>query len=75
MIKCRDCQFRGENYLTALNGRGLYRFSFCQRLVHDCRIVDPDVERECEDFEEEVDDASTQEDASLSTKAAGDNEA
>lgn len=52
MVKCRDCKFREEDYLTALHGRGIYRFAYCQRLIHDCKVVEADVERECEDFEE-----------------------
>ena len=52
MVKCRDCKFRGEDYLTSLSGRGIYRFSYCQKLVHDCKVVDPDVGRECRDYEE-----------------------
>lgn len=50
MAKCRDCKFMEENYITALNGQGLFRFAYCQRLVHDCRVVEPDIERECEWF-------------------------
>lgn len=52
MVKCRDCQFREEDYMTSLQGRGLYRFSYCQVKVHDCKLVEPDIERECEDFKE-----------------------
>lgn len=37
--------------MTSLQGRGIYKFSYCQVLIHDCRVVDPDVERECEDYE------------------------
>jgi len=50
MVKCRDCKFREEDDLTSLSGRGIYRFSYCRKLVHNCRVVDPDVERQCEDF-------------------------
>jgi len=50
MVKCQDCEFRKEDYLTSLQGRGLYRFSYCQELVHDCKVVDPDVKRRCKVF-------------------------
>jgi len=52
MVKCRDCKFRGENYITAFDGKGLFRFSHCQRLIHDCFVVEPDMGRQCEDFKE-----------------------
>ena len=55
MVRCRDCKFCEEDWLTSLSGHGLYKFSYCQTLVHDCRVVEPDVERECEDFEEKPD--------------------
>jgi len=55
MVRCRDCEFMGEDYITSLSGRGIYRFSYCQRLVHDCKVVEPDIERECEDFGERED--------------------
>ena len=51
MVKCRDCKFRGENYITAFDGKGLFRFGYCQKLIHDCFIVEPDIERECGGFE------------------------
>jgi len=49
-IKCRDCKFKDEDWLTSLQGRGTYRFSYCARLPHDCKVIDPEVERECECF-------------------------
>ncbi len=52
VVKCLGCRFVGENYLTALNEQGIFRFSYCNRVVWDCRVVDPDIDRECGDFEE-----------------------
>jgi len=51
VAKCRDCRFAGEAYVSSYSGAGLYKFTYCQRLVHDCRLVEPDIERECEWFE------------------------
>ena len=45
--KCRDCRHFAEQYITSLHGEGLFRFGYCQRLVHDTPIVEPDIEREC----------------------------
>ena len=52
MVKCRDCKFYEENWLTSLRGIGLYKFGYCQRLVHACKLVEPDIERDCAEFEE-----------------------
>ena len=61
-MKCKDCKFKAEDYMTSYSGLGTYRFAFCSLVVYDLRIVDPDVERDCEAFqevvEEEVEDAS-----------------
>ena len=57
MVKCRDCSFRAEDYLTSFQGRGLYRFSYCGRLPHDTKMVEPDIDRKCKWFE--VSDAGT----------------
>lgn len=51
MVRCRDCKSREEDWLTSLSGHGLYRFSYCQRLVHDLRIVEPELKRKCTYFE------------------------
>lgn len=48
--KCRHCSYFAEHYITALDGQGLFRFGYCQRLVHDCKVVEPDIERKCEEF-------------------------
>lgn len=50
--KCRGCVHFAEQYITALRGEGLFRFGYCQRLVHDTPIVEPDIERECEWYED-----------------------
>lgn len=50
-MKCRDCKHRGENCITSQQGIGLFTFSYCERLPHDCKIVEPDIDRECEGFE------------------------
>ncbi len=49
--RCRDCRHFAEHYITGMQGQGLYRFGYCQKLFHDCRIVEPDIERRCKDFE------------------------
>lgn len=50
MVKCRDCRFCEEDYLTTPQGLGIYKFSFCRRLIHDCKLVEPEVGRECADY-------------------------
>jgi len=50
MIKCRDCKHHDENYITSLQGQGVFRFSFCNRLPHNMRIVEADVDRMCREF-------------------------
>lgn len=57
-MKCRDCKFEGENYITSLQGQGVYRFSYCGVKVYDLKIVDPDVDRKCGDFREKDGDKS-----------------
>lgn len=52
-VRCKECLFCEEQWLSGLHGQGLYKFSFCQRLLHDCKVVDADVVRECEWFEKE----------------------
>ena len=54
MIRCRDCIYQAEDWITGLNGHGLYRFNYCERLVHDLKIVEPEVERKCEGFRKKV---------------------
>lgn len=54
-VKCRGCAHFNENFMVSYQGQGLYRFGYCQLLIHDCKVVDPDVERQCNDFEEKVD--------------------
>ena len=53
-VKCRDCAHFRENFITGYQGQGLYRFGYCQLLIYDCKMVDPDVERQCNDFEKKV---------------------
>jgi len=56
-MKCKDCKFKAEDYMTSYSGLGTYMFAFCQLVIYDLRIVDPDVERDCVAFqqaEEEV---------------------
>ena len=55
MVKCRDCKFLEENFITSLQGQGIYRFGYCARVVYDCRMVEPDIDRECEWHEEKDD--------------------
>lgn len=38
--------------MTSLHSQGIYRFGYCQREVHDCKLVEPDIERPCGYFEE-----------------------
>ena len=49
---CKDCRFIGEDYLTSYSGIGTYRFAFCQLVIYALKLVDPDVERDCEAFQE-----------------------
>jgi len=70
MVKCRDCRFKDDNYITGIHGQGLYKFAYCQRLIHDCKVIDPDVERECEDFREKINENLPGEVTKSDTKAA-----
>lgn len=44
---CRDCRFFNNQYLTAYDGMGLYKFGYCLQMVTDRRVVDPDLPRKC----------------------------
>lgn len=48
---CRDCRHYAEQYFTGLHGQGLYKFGFCQVRLHDLKVVEPDIERLCGEFE------------------------
>jgi len=50
--RCRNCRHFAEHYITGLNDQGLFRLGYCQNRVYDCRLVEPDIERRCEWFEE-----------------------
>ena len=50
-VKCRDCLHFQENYITPIHGQGLYRLGYCQKEVHDCRTVEPDIKRKCRGYE------------------------
>ena len=49
--RCRNCRHFKEQYITSLHGQGLFRFGYCQQVIYDTRIVEPDIERECEWYE------------------------
>jgi len=49
--RCRDCHFCGEQWLSSPQGQGLYKFWFCEKLIYDLKVVEPDIERRCENFE------------------------
>lgn len=53
-MKCRDCAHKADDYLTAYDGRGLIQFSYCNFDVTSPKMVDPDVERECDRIPEKV---------------------
>ena len=53
-VKCCDCKFCEEDWLTSLNGHGLYKFNYCARLVHDLKVVEPEVKRKCGQFKKKV---------------------
>ncbi len=48
---CRDCRFCEDQWLVSLQGQGLYRFSYCANLVHDLRLIEPDLKRRCVSFD------------------------
>ena len=54
-MKCRDCKFKAEDYMTSYSSFGIYRFAFCQLVIYALKLVDPDVERDCETFQEKRD--------------------
>ncbi len=53
-MKCKDCQFENIDWMAAYDGRGLIEFSYCGKDITRGRLVDPDVERECDDGVEKV---------------------
>ncbi len=53
-MKCKDCQHRVIDWMTAYDGRGIIEFSYCGRNMATCKMVDPDVERECDSFPEKT---------------------
>lgn len=52
-VRCKECLFCEEQWLSGLHDQGLYRFWYCSYLIHDLKMVEPELERECEDFKEE----------------------
>ena len=51
-MKCRDCQLKITDFITVYDGRGMIEFSYCIRDIVAPKMVDPDVERDCEVFQE-----------------------
>ena len=51
-MKCCDCQLKMTDFMTCYDGRGIIEFSYCSRDITIGRMVDPDVERDCEVFQE-----------------------
>ena len=49
-MKCADCEHSNEDYISGYSGSGMYRFTYCGLLCYDLRMVDPNVERDCENF-------------------------
>ena len=49
-MKCSECKYKAVDFLTTYDGRCLTAFNYCNRDVCIGRLVDPDVERECDDF-------------------------
>lgn len=50
-MKCRDCRYLGEEWLTSYDRTGLLRCGSCRFIESDIRLIDSDAERECENFE------------------------
>lgn len=50
MIKCRDCKYCEIQYLSPLQGGGVFRFHYCVRQPHDLVVVEPDMDRLCHWF-------------------------
>jgi len=49
--RCRDCRHFAEQYITSLHGQGLFRFGYCQLVIYDTPIVEPDIGRVCDGYE------------------------
>lgn len=47
-MKCRDCRYRRQEYITCYDGQKLIEISACGENPVINRLVDPDVDRECE---------------------------
>lgn len=50
MIKCRDCKYCEDQYLSPLQGGGVFRFHYCAKEPTDLTIVEPDMDRLCHWF-------------------------
>ena len=48
--QCRRCFHFEEHYITTFDGQGLFRIGYCQRLIHDCKVVEADIDRRCKPF-------------------------
>ena len=49
MPKCAACRFKDEDVIHTANGS--YYLALCRLDVIRVKVVDPDVERECEHYE------------------------
>ena len=49
MPKCAACRFKDEDVIHTANGS--YYLALCRLEVIRVKVVDPDVERECDRFE------------------------
>ena len=63
-MRCQNCAFREVDFLTTYNGRGLIEFSYCNQDVARAKMVDPDIERECDNYIEKTEILEEVEDAS-----------
>jgi len=51
-MQCRDCKYKEVDYLTAYDGRQIVQFSYCVKNIVAPKMVDPDVERDCVQFQQ-----------------------
>ncbi len=49
-MKCKDCPSVVTDFMTCFDGRGMIEISYCDFEETVGRMVDPDVERECDKF-------------------------
>jgi len=49
-MRCKDCRYCREDGINSYFGGGLYWVNYCEYLPHKLKLVDAEVERECDNY-------------------------